>query len=68
MENDGIERWRNQMGRGIGDWAKPAGMLHEVGAGSWFMLSGAPSPGVNLALVHDDDPTSSPRPSSRSSR
>jgi GNAT superfamily N-acetyltransferase len=56
MQQDNIERWRRQMGRGIADWASAPGMLHEVKATSWLMLSGAPSPDVNLALVSDGDP------------
>jgi GNAT superfamily N-acetyltransferase len=56
MEHDDTARWRQQMGRGIADWAKAPGMLHEADASSWLMLSGAPSPDVNMALVYDDDP------------
>jgi isopentenyl diphosphate isomerase/L-lactate dehydrogenase-like FMN-dependent dehydrogenase len=56
MEQGDVARWRQQRGQGIAPWASKPGMLAEVGASSWLMLTGAPSPDVNMALVYDDDP------------
>jgi isopentenyl diphosphate isomerase/L-lactate dehydrogenase-like FMN-dependent dehydrogenase len=56
MEQGDVARWRQQMGQGIAPWASKPGMVGEVGATSWLMLTGAPSPDVNMALVYDDDP------------
>jgi len=46
------------MGRSTQGWVRHAGprAIGELGAGHWLMLSGAPSPDVNMALVHDGDP------------
>jgi GNAT superfamily N-acetyltransferase len=51
-----IARWRGLMGTGLGPWADRAGMVHRVEATSWLLLSGVPSPDVNMAVVHDEDP------------
>jgi GNAT superfamily N-acetyltransferase len=51
-----VARWRTLMGAGIGPWVDHPGMVHRVEPTSWLSLSGLPSPDVNMALVHDDDP------------
>jgi GNAT superfamily N-acetyltransferase len=56
MEQDDVAGWRKQMGQGIDAWASGPGGMHVVDEGFWLMLTGAPSPDVNLALVYDDDP------------
>jgi GNAT superfamily N-acetyltransferase len=56
MEQGKAALWRQQMGQGIAPWASKPGMVGEVGASSWLMLTGAPSPDVNMALVYDDAP------------
>ncbi len=45
------------MGRGCQPWAAHSGSLGigAVGDGHWLMLTGGPSPDVNMALVHDGD-------------
>ncbi len=46
------------MGRGCQAWATHSGALGVggVGDGHWLMLTGGPSPDVNMVLVHDGDP------------
>ncbi|GAA1147083.1 GNAT family N-acetyltransferase [Nocardioides aquiterrae] len=51
-----VARWRLQMGTGIGPWADHRGMVHAVDESRWLLLSGLPSPDVNLAMVYDADP------------
>ncbi len=51
-----VARWRMQMGSGIRPWVDHPGMVHSVDSASWLVLSGLPSPDVNMALVYDDDP------------
>ncbi len=45
------------MGRSIQPWVPALGprAVGDLGAGHWVMLSGAPSPDVNVALVHDGE-------------
>lgn len=56
MEQGDVARWRHQMGQGITPWANQPGRVGEVGTSSWLMLTGAPSPDVNMALVYDNGP------------
>jgi GNAT superfamily N-acetyltransferase len=44
------------MGQALREWASTPSMVHRVSPQSWVFLAGAPTPDVNLALVHDDDP------------
>lgn len=55
MEEVELSLRRSQMGRSTQGWVQHAGprAVGELGAGHWLMLSGAPSPDVNMALVHD---------------
>jgi len=48
---------RSQMGRGCQPWVVHGGprAVGDVAPGAWLMLTGAPSPDVNMALVHDGD-------------
>ena len=48
---------RSQMGRGCQPWVAHGGpgAVGAVADGAWFMLTGAPSPDANMALVHDGD-------------
>jgi GNAT superfamily N-acetyltransferase len=48
---------RSQMGRGCQPWVVHGGprAVGGVAGGAWLMLTGAPSPDVNMALVHDGD-------------
>jgi GNAT superfamily N-acetyltransferase len=56
MGQDDVARWRKQMGLGIEGWGSGPDMVYEVRQNSWLLLSGAPSPDVNMALIYDDDP------------
>lgn len=56
MGPDDVARWRKQMGLGIEGWSTGPDMVYDVRPNSWLLLSGAPSPDVNMALVYDDDP------------
>ena len=44
---------RTQMGRAVGALAIRQDMEHRVESGSWLLLTGAPSPDVNMVLVHE---------------
>jgi predicted GNAT family acetyltransferase len=46
-----LERLRSLMGQSLREWGMQPGGLGEVGDGYWAVLSGAPSPDVNVALV-----------------
>jgi GNAT superfamily N-acetyltransferase len=48
---------RSQMGRSCQPWVVYGGpgAVGNVAAGAWLMLTGAPSPDANMALVHDGD-------------
>src|SRR3954470_10699431 len=46
-----LERLRSLMGQSIQGWATGPGTVGEVGDGYWAILSGGPSPDVNIALV-----------------
>ena len=50
-----VARWRTQMGEAISGWGAIPGAVSEVSDGHWVLLSGAPSPDVNLVLVHSSD-------------
>jgi hypothetical protein len=43
------------MGEAISGWGAIPGAVTEVSEGHWVLLSGAPSPDVNLVLVHSSD-------------
>jgi hypothetical protein len=43
------------MGEAISGWGAVPGAVSEVSDGHWVLLSGAPSPDVNLVLVHTSD-------------
>jgi N-acetylglutamate synthase-like GNAT family acetyltransferase len=50
------ERLRSLMGQSLSGWASQPGAVGEIGDGYWLVLSGAPSPDVNVALVWTADP------------
>src|SRR5690242_4670561 len=50
-----VARRRTQMGEAIRGWGAIPGAVSEVSDGHWLVLSGAPSPDVNLVLVHSSD-------------
>ena len=50
-----VARRRTQMGEAISGWGAIPGAVGEVSDGHWLLLSGAPSPDVNLVLVHTSD-------------
>jgi len=56
-----LERLRSLMGRSIQGWAVDAGSVGEVGDGYWAVLSGGPSPDVNVALVWSAAPQAAQR-------
>jgi hypothetical protein len=45
------ERLRSLIGQSLGVWGTIPGAVVEIGDGYWAVLSGAPSPDVNVALV-----------------
>lgn len=53
---DELVRRRQQMGVSVRGWADVPGGRFEAGDGYWVMLSGVPSPDVNVAHVHAGDP------------
>lgn len=53
---DELVRRRQQMGVSVRGWADVPGGLFEEGDGYWLMLSGVPSPDVNVAHVHGGGP------------
>jgi len=55
MSADEVARRRTQMGEAIRGWGAIPGAVSEVSDGHWLLLSGAPSPDVNLVLVHSSD-------------
>lgn len=65
MDEAELAQRRTQMGHGIACLAD-ADMEAAVGEGRWRVLTGAPSPDMNMALLHRDQPATSPRCSSGS--
>jgi hypothetical protein len=57
-----LERLRSLMGQSIQGWSTEPSAVGEVGDGYWAVLSGAPSPDVNLALVWSPAPDALRRP------
>src|SRR4051794_39075827 len=57
-----LERLRSLMGQSIQGWAVDPGSVGEVGDGYWAILSGGPSPDVNIALVWSAAPQALQRP------
>lgn len=55
MEAGALAVRRRQMGEALQPWATAPGAVHSVTGGSWLLLTGLPSPDVNLALVHGED-------------
>jgi GNAT acetyltransferase-like protein len=55
MSAGDVTRRRTQMGEAISGWGAIPGAVTEVSDGHWVLLSGAPSPDVNLVLVHSPD-------------
>ena len=56
-----LERLRSLMGQSIQGWAVDPGSVGEVGDGYWAVLSGGPSPDVNIALVWSAAPQAAQR-------
>jgi len=56
MDEDTLALRRTQMGLAIQGWTAEPPAIGEVGTGYWVNLSGAPSPDVNMVLVHTADP------------
>jgi predicted GNAT family acetyltransferase len=50
-----VARRRTQMGEAISGWGAIPGAVSEMSDGHWVLLSGAPSPDLNLVLVHSSD-------------
>jgi len=57
-----LERLRSLMGQSLQAWGSAPGAIAEVGDGYWAVLSGAPSPDVNMALVWSPAPDALRRP------
>ena len=56
-----LDRLRSLMGRSVQGWAVEPGSVSEVGDGYWAVLSGGPSPDVNVALVWSAAPQAAQR-------
>jgi Acetyltransferase (GNAT) domain len=58
MDEAELSLRRSQMGQSVQPWVLASGSqaVGGLGTGHWLMLSGAPSPDVNVALVYDGDP------------
>ena len=61
MYRNELERLRSLMGQSIQGWAVEPGSVGEVGDGYWAVLSGGPSPDVNIALVWSAAPQAGQR-------
>lgn len=57
MGPEELRRRRRQMGASVTIWGSAPGAVAEIGENYWAVLTGAPSPDVNVSLVHEDDPT-----------
>jgi predicted GNAT family acetyltransferase len=55
MSADDVARRRTEMGEAISGWGALPGAVSEVSDDHWVLLSGAPSPDLNLVLVHSSD-------------
>jgi hypothetical protein len=53
MPSVDVAQRRTQMGQALQEWVSSPRMVHRVTESSWVFLSGAPTPDLNLALVHD---------------
>ncbi|MDT7571411.1 MAG: N-acetylglutamate synthase [Actinomycetota bacterium] len=51
-----LARRRTLMGRGVMPWLTESHMWGEQTGRSWALITGTPTPDINLVLVYDDDP------------
>ena len=58
IPEDELARRRTMMGTGAMGWVSSPTMFGSVSARSWALLSGSPSPDMNMVLIHSADPES----------